>query len=138
MKTVVYPTSANFGMLTSDECSPGTMFISRAARPRLCLRSIFFVTFPVRLSGNMKVLWDGCPVLSRSGASSSSAAPEVAPESRKGNLLDFLFCSFCAHCATTLLDRIHLAIANMAISTLVVLPDDDSSCSLTRQASGNQ
>ncbi len=75
---------------------------------------------------------------SRSGASSSGAAPEVAPESRKAILLDFLFASFRAQCAATLLDGIPLAIANMAISTLVVLPDDDSSCSLTRQASGDQ
>jgi hypothetical protein len=36
------------------------------------------------------------------------------------------------------LDGIPLAIANMAISTLVVLPDDDSSCSSTRQAGGDQ
>ncbi len=92
----------------------------------------------MHLSGNMKVFWDGCPVSSRSGVSSSGAAPEVDPESRKANLLDFLFCSFCAQCTTTLLDGIPLAIANMAISTLVVLPDDDSSCSSTRQASGNQ
>jgi hypothetical protein len=83
----------------------------------------------------MKVFWDGCPVLSRSGASSYGAAPEVAPESRKANLLDFLFGSFCAQCAATLLDGIPLAIADMAISTLVVLLDDDSSCSVAGQAS---
>jgi hypothetical protein len=134
----MYPASANFGMLTSAECSPGTMFISQAARRRLCLRSIFFVAFPVRPSGNMKVFWDGCPVLSRSGGSSSGAAPEVAPESRKANLLDFLFCSFCTQCAATLLDRIPLAVADMAILTLVVLSDGDSSCSLAGQASRDQ
>ncbi len=119
---MVYPASANFGVLMSAKCSPGTMFISRAARRRLCLRSIFFVAFPVCLSGNMKVFWDGCPVLSRSSASSSGSALEVAPESRKANLLDFLFCSFCTQCAATLLDGIPLAIADMAIPTLVVLP----------------
>ena len=86
----------------------------------------------------MNIFWDGCPVSSRFGASSSGAAPEVALESRKANLLDFLFCSFCAQCAATLLGGIPLAIAYMAISTLVVLPDDDSSCSLTRQASGDK
>jgi hypothetical protein len=38
----------------------------------------------------------------------------------------------------TLLDGIPLAIANMAISTLVVLSDGDSPCSLAGQASGDQ
>jgi hypothetical protein len=125
-------------MLTSAKCSPGTMLISRAARWRLRLRSVFFVAFPVRPSGNMKVFWDGCPVSSRSGESSSGDAPEVALESRKANLVDFLFCSFCAQCAATLLDGIPLAIADMAIPTLVVLSDGDSSCSLAGQASGDQ
>ncbi len=138
MKTVVYPASTNFGMLTSAECSPGTMFIYRAARRRLCLRSIFFVAFPVHPSGNMKVFWDGCPVSSRSGASSSGAAPEVAPESRNANLYDFLLCNFCTQCVATLLDGIPFTITNMAISTLVVLSDDVFSCSLTRQVSGDQ
>jgi hypothetical protein len=63
---------------------------------------------------------------------------EVALESRKANLLDFLFCSFHAQCAATLLDGIPLAIANMAIPMLVILSDEDSSCSSTRQASGGQ
>ena len=114
------------------------MFISRAASQRLCLSSIFFVAFPVRPSRNMNVFWDGCPVLSRPGASSSGAAPEVAPESRKVNLLDFLFCSFYAQCTTTLLDGIPLAIADMAIPTLVVLSDGESSFSSTGQARGDQ
>ncbi len=101
------------------------------------MKSIFFVAFPVHPSGNMKVFWDGCPVSSRSSASSSGAAPEVAPESRKVNLLDFLFCSFYAQCTTTLLDGIPLAIADMAIPTLVVLSDGESSCSSAGQASGD-
>ncbi len=134
----MYPAPAIFGMLTSAECSPGTMFISRVARQRLCLRSIFFVAFLVRPSGNMKVFWDGCPVSSRSGASSSGAAPEVALESRKANLFDFLSCSFHAQCAAILLDGIPLAIADMAILTLVVVSDGDSSCSLAGQASRDQ
>jgi hypothetical protein len=135
-KTVVYSATANFGMLTSAKCSPVTMFISRVARRRLCLRSIFFVAFTVRPSGNMNVFWDDCLVPSGSGAFSSGAAQEVALESRKANLLDFLFCSFRAQCATTLFDGTPLAIANMAISMLVVLPDDDFSCSLTGRQMG--
>ncbi len=95
------------------------MFISRAASRRLCLSSIFFVAFPVRPSGNINVFWDGCPVSSRSGASSSGAAPEVAPESRKANLLDFLFCSFCAQCAAILLGEFPVTVADMAFLMLV-------------------
>ena len=119
LKTVVYPASANFGILTSAECSPGTMFISRADSRRLCLSSIFFVAFPVRPSGNINVFLEDCLVSIRSGLSSAGAAPEVAPESRKANRLSFLLCSFCAQCAATLLGGLPVPIADMALSMLV-------------------
>ncbi len=119
MKTVVYPASANFGILISAECSPGTMIISRAASRRLCLSSIIFVAFPVCPSGNINVFLEGCPVSIRSGSSSAGAAPEVAPESRKANRLNFLLCSFCAQCAATLLGGLTVTIAYMAFSLLV-------------------
>ena len=89
------------------------MFISLAASRRLCLSSIFFVAFPVRPSGNINVFLDGCPVSSRSGSSSAGAAPEVAPESRKANRLDFLVCSFRAQCAATLLGGFSVVIVDM-------------------------
>jgi hypothetical protein len=119
LNTVVYPASANLGILTSAEWSPGMMFISRAASRRLCHRSIFFVAFPVRPSGNITAFVDGCPVSSRSGLSSSGAAPKDAPESRKANLLDFLLCNFCAQFAATLLVGPEFAIADRALSALV-------------------
>jgi hypothetical protein len=95
------------------------MFISRAASRRLCLSSILFVAFPVCPSGNMNVFRDGCPVSSRSSGSSSGAAPEVAPESKKANLLDFLFCRFCAQCAAILLGGFPVTISDMAFLMLV-------------------
>ena len=114
------------------------MFISLAASRRLCLSSIFFVAFPVRPSGNINVFLDGCPVSSRSGSSSAGAAPEVAPESRKANRLDFLVCSFRAQCAATLLGGFLVMIVDMALSLLVWLSVIGFSCSLTGQASGDQ
>ena len=114
------------------------MFISLAASRRLCLSSIFFVAFPVRPSGNINVFLDGCPVSSMSGLSSAGAAPEVAPESRKANRLDFLLCNFCAQCTATLLGGFLVMIADMALSLLVWLSVIGSSCSLTEQASGDQ
>ena len=95
------------------------MFISRSASRRLCFRSIFFVTFPVRLSGNMNVFLDCCSVSTRSGSSSAGAAPEVAPKSRKVNRLNFLLCSFCAQCAATLLGGLPFPTADKALSMLV-------------------
>jgi len=115
----VYPASANFGILTSAECSPGTMFISQADSRRLCLSSIFFVALHVLLSGNINVFLEDCPVSMRSGSSSAGAAPEVAPESRKANRLNFLLCSFRAQCAATLLGGFTVTIADMAFSLLV-------------------
>jgi hypothetical protein len=95
------------------------MFISLAAILRLCLSSIFFVAFPVRPSGNIIFFLDGCPVLTRSGMSSSGAAPDVAPESRKANRLSFLLCNFRAQCAATSLMGLPVPIADMALSMLV-------------------
>ena len=114
------------------------MFISLAASRRLCLSSIFFVAFPVRPSGNINVFLDGCPVSSRSGSSSAGAAPEVAPESRKANRLDFLVCSFRAQCAATLLGGFSVVIVDMALSLLVWLSVIGYSFSSTGQASGDQ
>ena len=115
----MYPASANFGILISAECSPGTMFISLAASPRLCFSSIFFVAFLVRLLGNMNVFLDGCPVSSRSGLTSSGAAPDVAPESRKATHLSLLMLNFCAQCNSGLLGGIPLPMADRAVSMLV-------------------
>jgi hypothetical protein len=115
----VYPASTSFGRLASAECSLSRMFISQAASRRLCCRSIFAVAFLVRPSGNITVLLEGCLVSSRSGSCSSGAAPVIAPESRKANLLDFLLCSFCAKCAATLFDGPLFTIADRALSTLV-------------------
>ena len=64
-------------LTTSAECSPGTMFISRADSRTLCLSSIFFVASPVRPSGNINVFLEDFPVSIRSGSSSAGAAPEV-------------------------------------------------------------
>ena len=117
----MYPASANFGIVTSPgaEWSPGTTFISQAASCRLCFSSIFFVAFPVRPSGNIKVFLDGCPVLARSGSFYAGAAPEVAPKSRKVNLLSFLLCGFRAQCAATLLSGLPFPISDKALSMLV-------------------
>ncbi len=119
LNTVVYPASANFGILTSAKWSPGTMFISRAVSHRLCLSNIFFVAFPVCSSGNTNVFLDGCPVSTRSGLFSAGAAPEVAPKSRKANRLNFLLCNFRVQCAATLLGGLPVVIADMALSMLV-------------------
>ncbi len=119
LNTVVNPVSTNFGVLSSAKWSPGMMFISWAASQRLCCRSIFFVTFPVHPSGNIIVFMDGCLVSSKSGWSSSGAAPKVAPESKKANLLDFLLCNFCTQCTATLLVGPPFAIADRALSALV-------------------
>ncbi len=116
LNTVVYPASASFGMLISAECSPGTMFISLAASHRLCLSSILFVAFPVRPSGNIQVFSDECPVSSSSSLTSSGAAPEVAPESRKATCLSLLMLNFLAQCDSCLLGGIPLPIADRAVS----------------------
>ena len=145
---MVYPTSANFGILISAECSPGTMFISLAASRRLCFSIIFFVSFPVRPSGNMNVFLDGCLVSSRSGLTSSGAAPDVAPESRKATCFSLLMLNCCARCNSSLLGGIPLPMADRAVSMLAGESDCGSfgagvadcgfSCSLTRQVSGDQ
>ena len=74
--------------------------------------------------------------------SSAGAALEVAPKSRKANLLNCLLCSFFAQCAATLLGGIPFPIANRALSMLARASacgsSCSSSCSLTRQVSGNQ
>ena len=114
------------------------MFISLAASRRLCLSSIFFVAFPVRPSGNINVFLDGCPVSTRSSSTSAGAAPEVAPESRKANRLDFLVCSFRAQCAATLLGEFLVVIVDMALSLLVWLSVIGYSFSSAGQASGDQ
>ena len=80
---------------------------------------IFFVAFPVRPLGNINVFLEDCPVSIRSGSSSAGAAPEVAPESRKANPLNFLLCSFRVQCAATLLGGLSVTIADMAFSMLV-------------------
>ena len=112
----MYPASAIFGILISAECSPGTMFISLAASRRLCFSSIFFVAFPVRPSGNMKVFSDGCLVSSRYVSTSSGAAPDVAPESRKATRLSPLMLNFRAQCNSSLLGGIPLPMADRAVS----------------------
>ena len=118
------------------------MFISLAASRRLCFSSIFFVAFPVRPSGNIKVFLDGCHVSARSGSSSAGAAPEVAPESRNANRLNCLLCSFFPQCVATLLGGLPFPIADRALSMLAGESDCDSSCSSycssTRQVSGDQ
>ena len=144
----MYPASANFDILIRAECSPGTMFISLAASRRLCLSSILFVAFPVRPLGNIKVFSDGWPVSSRSSSTSSGAAPEVAPKSRNANRLSLLILNFCAQCNSCLLGGIPLPIADRADSMLAGgfwcvafvsgRSDFGSSCSSTRQVSGDQ
>jgi hypothetical protein len=115
------------------------MFISLAASRRLCFSRIFFVAFPVRPSGNIKVFLDGCPVSARSGSSSDGAAPEVAPESRNANRFSFMLCSCFAQCAAILLSALSFPIADRALSMLAGGSDCcSSSCSLTRQVSGDQ
>ena len=81
---------------------------------------------------------DGCPVLARSGSSSAGAAPEVAPKSRKANCLNFLLWSFFAQWAPTLLGGLPFPIPDKALSMLVGESGCGSSCSSTRQASGDQ
>ena len=144
----MYLASANFGILISSEFSPGTMFIFLAASRRLCFSSIFFVAFLVRPSGNMNVFLDGCPVSSSSGSTSSGAAPEVAPESRKATRLSLLILNFCAQYYSCLLGGIPFPIADRAVLMLagefccgpfgVGESDCGSSCSLTRQVSRDQ
>ena len=111
-KTVVYPASANFGMLTSVECSPGTMFISLAAGQSLCFRHIFFVALFVCLSGNMNVFFDSSPVSSKASSSSSGAAPDVAPVSRIPVFCSLLLITFHAQCAATLLTGLVTVVAS--------------------------
>ncbi len=106
--TVTYPASASLGTLANGKCRPSRMFISCAAIRQLCLRSIFLVALPVRPSGNMNVFLDILPVLSRSCSSSSRAALDVAPESRKAYRHAFLFANLRAQCAATLLVGGHL------------------------------
>jgi hypothetical protein len=91
----------------------------------LTLKTLFYsddrknYNFPVRPSGNINVFLDGCPVSTRSDSSSAGAAPEVAPESRKANRLNFLLCNFCVQCTPTLLGGLPVMIADMALSMLV-------------------
>jgi hypothetical protein len=135
----VYPASASLGTLTNAKCSkPGTMFISCAAICRACLRSIFLVAFPVGPSGNMNIFLDMSLVSLRSGSSSSGAALDVAPKSKKAYWHAFLFANLLAQCAATLLVGWPSAIAIMATYPLVWCSCACSSCSLTRQASGDQ
>jgi hypothetical protein len=138
VSTVVYPASTSLGTLTNAECRPGTMFISRAVIHRLCLRSIILVAFPVRPLGNMHVFMEILPVLLRSCLSSSRAAPDVAPKSKKAYWHDFMFANLHAQCAATLLVGWPSVLASMAISSLVGCSCACSSCSSTRQVSGDQ
>ena len=136
--TVVYPAFAILGRLISEECMPGTMFISRAPSRSLCLSIIFLVAVAVRLSGNMKVFVEISPVSSSSSVSSSGPAPEVAPESSTPVFLVFLFDILRAQCAATLLRRLLSTCADSASSILVFCSISSSSCAMTRQASGDQ
>ena len=76
--------------------------------------------------GNMNVFLDISPVSSRSCSSSSGAAPDVAPESKKAYRRNFLFANLCAQCVATLLVGWPSVLAHMAISLLdgsvLVLP----------------
>ncbi len=125
--TVVYPASASLGTLTNAKCRHGTMFISCAAIHRLRLRSIFLVAFLVRPLGNMNVFLDISLVLSRACLSSSGAAPDIAPKSKKAYRHAFLFVNLHGQCAATLLVGWPSVLANMAIPPwwgvlVVVLP----------------
>ena len=85
---------------------------------------------------------------SRSSSTSSGAAPEVAPESRNATRLSLLILNFLAQCDSCLLGGIPLPIADRAVSMLAgefccgpfVVGESDfgSSCSSTRQVSGDQ
>ncbi len=117
------------------------MFISLALSRRLCVVSIFFVALFVRLSGNMKILVDDSPVSTKHSASVSGAAPDVAPVSKIPVLPRCLLCVFRAQCAATLLVGPMVDVTVMAKSALVcccLSEFDLSSCSSTRQASGDQ
>ena len=102
----------------------------------------------MRPSGNIKVFSDGCPVSSRSSSTSSGAAPEVAPESRNATRLILFILNFRDQCNSCLLGGIPLPIADKAVLMLagafccgpfgVGESDFGSSCSSTRQVSGDQ
>ena len=84
---------------------------------------------------------------SKSGLT-SGAAPEVAPESRKATCLSLLMLNFCAQCDSSLLGGIPLPMSDKAVSMLAGesdcglfgagVSDCGSSCSSTRQVSGDQ
>ncbi len=96
------------------------------------------VAFLVGPTGNMNVFLGISSVLSRSCLSSSGAALDVPPKSKKAYWCAFLFVDLCAQCVATLLVGWPSAIAIMAISPLVWYSCVFSSCSLTRQASRDQ
>jgi hypothetical protein len=139
VNTVVYPASANFGMLTSVEHNPGNMFISLAAGQSFCFRRIFFMALFVRLSRNMNIFLDSSPVSSKASSSSSGAAPDFAPVSRISVFHSLLLITFCVQCAVTLLTGLVTVVVVVAMSMLVVVSISNVSyCSLTRQDSGDQ
>jgi hypothetical protein len=78
------------------------MFISLAPSLILCLSSILWVARTLLLSGSMKIFVDGCPVYSKSSASSGLPAPDVAPVSRIP-VRALRFAIFHAQCAAILL-----------------------------------
>ena len=88
----MYPCSAIFGTLISDECRFGTMFISPAPARRSCFKRIIFVAGIFVLSGSMNTFFDGRPVSWNNSISISVPAPEVQPVSKMPVLLAiFLF-----------------------------------------------
>ena len=78
------------------------MFISLAPSLILCLSSILWVARTLLLLGSMNTFVDGCPVYSKSSASSGLPAPDVAPVSNIP-VRDLRFAIFLAQCAAILL-----------------------------------
>ncbi len=142
MNTVVYPVSANFGMLMimSVECNPGTMFISRASGQSLCLRSIFFIALLILLYGKMNIFFVSLPVSSRASLSSAGAASNIALVYTIPFFFHLLFSSFHTQCTMALLaGLVTTDVKVIVVSILVVIPDSGvSSCSSTRQVSRDQ
>ncbi len=123
-------------MLTSAECSPGTIFISLAPSRNLFFISIFLVARILDLSGSMNTFADGWPVSSIALVSCLAATPDVAPVSM---IPICWFATFHAHFAAILFCWIGDAVVIVAaiVSVFCGLPCSVS-CSLTRQDSEDQ
>ena len=132
-KTAMYPPSAIFGTLINVECKFGTMFILLASGRRLCLNCILRVALIVVLSGSMKIFSNGEPVSMNKSMSFSAPAPDEHPVSR----ILVLLLIFCFRFSLILFLG-YVAGTSIAICSTFFWLLSGSSCSSTRQASGDQ